>query len=52
MAQIFDEGYFEPKGEAGNVEMVRRMLGPGTPSNEQGISMSQTERSVRERTYQ
>jgi len=47
LAQLFDEDFFEPKTDAGNMQMMQRQFGPGTPSNEQGIAMSDTERSVR-----
>ena len=51
LAALFDEEYFEPQSEAGNMEMIKRSLGPGTASNERGISMSPAERSMRQRTY-
>jgi len=50
MAKFFDENFFEPNTEAGNLQMMDRML--GAPSNEQGIEMSGTERGMRESTFQ
>jgi len=46
-AELLDTSYYEPKSEAGNLQMVDRMMG-NQPSNEQGISMSGTEKGVRE----
>ncbi len=53
LSQLFDEGYFEPSGEAGNMQMIEKMLtggGGGGPSNEQGIPMSAKEQSMRQQT--
>lgn len=52
LAAMLDEEYFEPQGEAGNMQMIQRSLGAGTSSNEEGLSMSPTERGIRQRTYQ
>ena len=45
LAEMLDTNYFEPKTDAGNVQMMNRMAGA---SNEQGIKMSQEEAGVRE----
>jgi len=50
-AAMFDEEYFEPNGEAGNMQMMGRMLNPGTPSNQNRIPMSGKERGIRQLTY-
>jgi len=50
-AAMFDEKYFEPQGDAGNMNMLQRMMGPNTPQNEQGLPMSGQERSVRQSTF-
>ena len=53
-AAMFDEDYFEPQSEAGNVNMMQRMLGGGSgsgPSNQSGVPMSQPEQVVRSRSY-
>ena len=51
LAEMFDEDFFEPSSQAGNLQMVNRMIGQGrTPmQNEQGLPMSQPERGVRGR---
>lgn len=51
---LLDENYFEPQTPGGQIE---RMMGgnqpaAGSASNEQGLSMSPGERSMRGRTYQ
>jgi len=51
-AQLFDEDYFEPSSEAGNLQMMQRTLGPGTPSNQNQVPMSANERSTRQLTYE
>jgi hypothetical protein len=52
LAEMFDEDFFEPKTDAGQMEMMQRSLGAGTASNEQGIPMSAQERSTRQLTYE
>lgn len=47
-AAQLDEEYFEPEGEAGNVQRLQNMIEGGSSSNERGIDMSQNERSVRQ----
>ena len=47
-AAAFDEDYFEPKTEAGNVKALNDMIDGGAKSNEQGIDQSPTERNVRQ----
>ena len=49
-ANLFDEGYFEPQGDSGNMQMLERQLGGGA-SNQNQIEMSQTEKGVRQSTY-
>ena len=55
-AKLLDEDYFEPNGDAGNMQMMKKMMGggpkPGATSNQSGQQMSGTERGVRARTYQ
>lgn len=50
-AQLYDEDYFEPKTEGGQMERINQQLGTGTPSNDTGIPMSPTEQGVRRSTY-
>ena len=49
IAASFDEDYYEPTSPAGNMQMLDRMSGP---SNQNGIEMSQPERSVRNQTFE
>jgi len=49
-AALFDEDYFEPGSDAGNLQILNRMSGT-TPSNQHGVEMSGQEKSVRESTY-
>jgi hypothetical protein len=51
VAELFDEGFFEPQTDAGNLQMIDRQLGQG-PQNEYGLPMSQQERGMRQRTYE
>jgi hypothetical protein len=44
-AELFDESYYEPSSEAGNVQMLNRMA--GATSNDTGIEMSQQEKQTR-----
>lgn len=50
-AAAFDEQYFEPGTEAGQMQQLTQMLNGGTPNNQQGIGMSPTEQNVRQSTY-
>ena len=52
MAEMLDEKYFEPQSEEGKTAMVMNSIGAGTPSNEQGIPMSDVERGARGATDQ
>ena len=47
----FDEDYFEPSSDAGNMQMLNRMMG-NVPSNQGGVPMSGQEKSVRRGTFQ
>ena len=49
-AALFDENAYEPQTEAGNVNMLKKMIQPGAKSNEQEIDMSSPERGVRDAT--
>ena len=51
-AALFDEEYFEPGSEAGQIEMMRRRVGGNTPSNQNGVPMGQPQANVREATFQ
>jgi hypothetical protein len=51
VAEMFDEDWFEPSTESGNLAMINKMLGQG-PQNEYGLPMSQQERGMRMRTYE
>jgi len=51
LATLFDEEFFEPQSDAGQMQMLQRTLGAGTPQNEYGLPMSGQERSVRQATY-
>jgi len=46
-AAVFDEEYFEPQSEAGQIKQLTDMAGGGA-SNEQGIPQSPKEQSVRQ----
>jgi len=50
-AALLDEDYFEPQSEAGNINMINRMLGGEVASNEKGIPMSRPEKNVRMLSY-
>ena len=54
MAAMLDEDWFEPQSEGGQMQMMNQGLGigPGAPSNEQGIAMSGLERSTRQNIFQ
>ena len=47
LAEMLDEEYFEPASEAGNVQMLNKMIGAGASSNERGIPMTGQERITR-----
>ena len=49
-AMQFDEDFFEPKTDAGSVQMLNRGMA-GADSNQNGVPMSGPERSVRGQTY-
>ncbi len=51
-AAMFDENYFEPSTEGGQLEMMRRRMAGNTPSNQQGLPMGQEQAGVREATFQ
>ncbi len=51
-AAMFDEDFFEAGTEAGQMQQMQKMLGAGTPSNQNNVPMSGQERSVRESSYQ
>ena len=51
LATLFDEEFFEPASDAGQMQMIQKTLGAGTPQNEYGLPMSGQERSVRQLTY-
>ncbi|TES93498.1 MAG: hypothetical protein E3J94_01375 [Desulfobacteraceae bacterium] len=48
LSGLLDENFYEPTSEAGNMQMLDRMMG-SKASNEQGIQMSQQEKGVRGR---
>ena len=50
-AELLDEEYFEPQGDAGNMTMLKRMMS-GRPSNQNGIPMGGAQAGVRKLTYQ
>jgi len=50
-AAMLDEGFYEPKSDAGNLQVMQQMLGR-TPSNQAGLDMSNEEKSTRRLTYQ
>lgn len=51
-AALFDEDYFEPQGDAGNMQMLQRMMGGNVPSNQNEIPMSEQEKGVRRGMYE
>jgi len=52
-AALFDEAYFEPTSDAGNMQMLQRSLGQGKPmSNQNNLPMTGQERQVRQGTNQ
>jgi len=46
-AAMFDEDFFEPQSDAGNLNMMQRMLQGGMPNNQNQLPMSGQEQSVR-----
>ena len=50
-AALLDESFYEPTSDAGNMQMLDRMLG-GAPSNQNQLPMTTPEKSVRRLTYQ
>jgi len=50
-AALFDEDFYEPQTGAGAMQMLRRGMQQGAPSNEKGIPMSQPEQEMRQLTY-
>jgi hypothetical protein len=48
-AAMFDEEYFEPQGEGGQLQMLKQMM--GGPSNQNNVEMSGEEKQVRQKTY-
>jgi hypothetical protein len=52
-AANFDESYFEPGSEAGNMQVIQKLMGGGkAPSNQNEVPMSQEEKGVRQNTYE
>ncbi|MGY5852139.1 MAG: hypothetical protein RTU92_01075 [Candidatus Thorarchaeota archaeon] len=51
VAELYDEGFFEPSSDSGNFQMIERQLGQGA-SNEYGLPMSPQERGMRQRTFE
>jgi hypothetical protein len=49
-AAMFDEEYFSPDSDAGNIQMLKRLSGR-VPSNQNQIAMSGAEQNIRNRTY-
>jgi len=45
-AKLFDEDFYEPNSDAGNMQMMKKMLG-NTPSNQNNVPMSGQEKGVR-----
>ena len=51
-ADLLDEDFYEPSSDAGNVNMLQRLMGGGNvPSNEKGLPMSSPEKNVRRLTF-
>jgi hypothetical protein len=51
-AKLLDEDYFEPSSDAGNIQMLKRIMGKGNmASNEKGLPMSNEEKGVRQLTF-
>jgi hypothetical protein len=50
-ANMLDEDFFDPQSDAGNVQMLKKIMGKPMASNEQGIQMSNNEQSVRQSTF-
>lgn len=50
-AMMFDEEFFEPQSEAGNMQILQRQLS-GSPSNQNDVPISQEEEGVRRGTFQ
>lgn len=46
-----DEEFYEPSSNAGNMQMLNRMIGPGAVSNQNNLRMTGPERNVRQLTY-
>jgi len=49
-AELFDESFFEAKSDAGNLQMLNKMMGD-SPSNQSGVPMSGQEKSTRQSTF-
>ncbi|MCP4262815.1 MAG: hypothetical protein GY774_35700 [Planctomycetes bacterium] len=47
LAEMLDEDYFEPQGEAGNMQMINRMIGGEPNSNQNQVPMSGREKLTR-----
>jgi len=45
-AKLFDEDFYEPNSDAGEMQMMKKMLG-NTPSNQNNVPMSGQEKGVR-----
>jgi len=53
-AAYFDEDFYEPQSDAGNLQMLKRMMAQGEemPSNQNQMPMSQPEKQVRQGMYE
>ena len=47
---MLDEDYFEPNGDAGNIQQIMKTMG-GAASNDSGVPMSPQEQGVRQKTF-
>ena len=52
LAKMFDEDYFEPGSDAGQMQQMMKQLTPGAPSNQNELPMSQQEVGVRKTMFQ
>lgn len=52
LAKMFDEDYFEPGTDAGQMQQMMKQMTPGEPSNQNGLPMSAEETGLRKTMFQ
>ena len=50
-AAMFDEDFYEPSSDAGNMQMLDKMMGGNVPSNQNQLPMTTPEKNVRRQSY-